>query len=124
MRTEGSAIRQMSVDDLSERISVVYFETSRNARGDIVKGAENVRCMVWAKVLPLTGRIEDTAPERLNSVTYRVTIRYRTDILPDDEILWRGRRFRLTTPPIDLESRHIWTQFDMSEVIPDGKKPA
>lgn len=124
MRTTGQAIRQMSVDDLSERISVVYSETSRNERGDIVKGAENVRCMIWAKVLPLTGRIEDTAPERLNSVTHRVTIRYRTDILPDDEILWRGRRFRLTTPPIDLESRHIWTQFDMSEVIPDGKKPA
>ena len=124
MRTTGSVLRQTTLDDLSERIGVVYFETTRNERGDVVKGAENVRCMVWAKVLPLTGRIEESTPERINSVTHRVTIRYRTDILPDDEILWRGRRFRLTTPPIDLESRHIWTQFDMSEVIPDGKKPA
>ena len=120
MRT--STIRQMSVDDLSERISVVYSETSRNERGDIVKGGENVRCMIWAKVLPLTGRINDATPERVNAVTYRITIRYRTDILPDDEILWRGRRLKLTAPPIDLESRHIWTQFDCAEVIQDGKK--
>ena len=120
MRTEGSAIRQMSVDNLSERISVVYFETTRNERGDVVKGAENVRCMVWAKVLPLTGRIEDTAPERLNSVTYRVTIRYRTDILPDDDILWRGRRFKIVTVPVDVEGRHIWTMFEAKEAVSDG----
>ena len=120
MRTSGSAIRQTSLDDLSERISVVYFETSRNERGDVVKGAENVRCMIWAKVLPLTGRIEDTAPERLNSVTYRVTIRYRTDILPDDEILWRGRRFKMVTVPVDVEGRHIWTMFEAKEAVSDG----
>lgn len=124
MRTTGQAIRQMSVDDLSERISVVYSETSRNERGDIVKGAENVRCMIWAKVLPLTGRINDATPERVNAVTYRITIRYRTDILPDDEILWRGRRLKLITPPVDVESRHIWTQFDCAEVIQDGKAQA
>ena len=68
MRTTGQAIRQMSVDDLSERISVVYSETSRNERGDIVKGAENVRCMIWAKVLPLTGRINDATPERVKLI--------------------------------------------------------
>ena len=124
MRTTGQAIRQMSVDDLSERISVVYFETSRDERGDVVKGAENVRCMIWAKVLPLTGRINDATPERVNAVNYRITIRYRTDILPDDEILWRGRRLKITAPPIDLESRHIWTQFDCAEVIQDGKAQA
>lgn len=120
MRTTGSGIRQMTLDDMSERISVVYYETTRNERGDIVKGAENVRCMIWAKVLPLTGRIEDTAPERLNSVTYRVTIRYRADILPDDEIHWRGRRFKIVTVPVDLESRHIWTMFEVKEAVGDG----
>lgn len=120
MRTAGSALRQMTLDDLAERISVVYFEATRNERGDIVKGTEQVRCMVWAKVLPLTGRIEDTAPERLNSVTYRVTIRWRTDILPDDEILWRGRRFKIVTVPVDVESRHIWTMFEVKEAVSDG----
>lgn len=110
-----------SVDDLSERISVVYFETERNSRGDIVNTSEVTRCTVWAKVLPLAGKITDETPQRENIVTYRVTIRYRTDIKPDDEILWRGKRLKITTPPLDLESRHIWTQFECIEVVKDGK---
>lgn len=112
----------MSVDDLAEKISVVYFETTRNERGDIVQGAEIVRCMVWAKVLPLTGRINDITPERKNEITYRITIRYRTDILPDDLIIWRGRRLKIITTPVDIEARRIWLQVDCKEAIQDGRQ--
>lgn len=121
MRTVGTAFKQMSVDDLSERISIRYYTYKRNERGDIVKDTEEVRCMVWAKVLPLTGKIEYQSPENLNTVTYRITIRYRPDIKPDDFVVWRGRKFRLTTVPIDLESRRIWLMFDVKEIIKDGK---
>lgn len=120
MRQQGAGIRQMSVDDLAEKISVVYFEATRNSRGDLLKGQETTRCMVWAKVLPLTGKISDTTPTRENTITYRITIRYRTDILPDDFILWRGRRLKIITVPVDIESRHIWLQFDCEEAIQDG----
>jgi SPP1 family predicted phage head-tail adaptor len=120
MRYEGQVIKQTSVDDLSERISVVYFEITRNARGDIVKGTEITRCTVWAKVLPLSGKIQDETPQRENTVTYRVTIRFRQDIKPDDEIVWRGRRLKITTTPLSVEARNIWTQFECKEVIPDG----
>ena len=121
MRTEGLALKQMSVDDLTEKISLRYYEFTRNSRGDLVKSSEEIRCMVWAKVLPLVGKIADSTPERINTVTYRITIRYRKDIKPDDEIVWRGRRFKIITVPIDLESRHIWTIFDVEENIKDGK---
>ena len=115
-----STIR-MSLDDLTERISVVYFETERNSRGDIINTTELTRCTVWAKVLPLTGKITDETPQRENIVTYRVTVRFRTDIKPDDEILWRGRRLKIITTPFDVESRHVWTQFNCEEVVKDGK---
>ena len=121
MVTQGLAIRQMSLDDLTEKISIRYFEFTRNLRGGLVKNVENVRCMVWAKVLPLTGKISESTPERINTVTYRITIRYRPDIQPDDEIVWRGRRFKITTPPVDLESSHIWTVFNVEEKVKDGK---
>ena len=121
MRFKGAVMTQTSVDDLAERISVVYYETARDNRGNIIKSNEVVRCTVWAKVLPLTGKINDSTPERVNTVTYRINIRYRTDILPDDEIVWRGRRFKIITAPIDLEVRHIWLQFDCVEVVQDGK---
>lgn len=121
MITAGQIIRQMSMDDLTEKISVIYHTTARNSRGDLVKGAENVRCMVWAKVLPLIGKISDSLPERVNIITYRITIRYRPDIKPNDEILWRGKKFKMITPPINIEYRNMWTQFDCTEVIKDGR---
>lgn len=121
MRYEGQTIKQTNTDDLSERISVVYFETTRNARGDIVKGTEITRCTVWAKVLPLSGRIEDETPQRENIVTYRITIRYRQDIKPDDEIVWRGRRLKITTPPIDIESRRRWVVIEAKEYVKDNE---
>ena len=86
---------KVTIADLSERISIVYFPTSQNKYGDIVKGDEIVRCTVWAKVYPLTAKISDDTPERDNKINYRVTIRHRTDILPDDEIVWRGRRLKM-----------------------------
>lgn len=121
MRTVGTAFKQMSVDDLSERISIRYHNITRNGRGDLVKGSEEIRCMVWAKFFPLAGKIDDNSPERLNSVTYRITIRYRNDIKPDDFVVWRGRKFRLITPPVDLENRRTWITFDVKEVVKDGK---
>lgn len=120
MRTVGVLIQNTSTDDLSERIRIVYHETTRNERGDIINGEEKLRAECWAKVLPLVGKIEERTPERLNTVTYRITLRYRADVKPDDEIIWRGRRFRLTTPPIDVESRRMWTMFDVIEEIADG----
>jgi SPP1 family predicted phage head-tail adaptor len=118
---KGLQFKQTTTNDLTERISIVYFETSRNSKGDIVKGNEITRCTVWAKVLPLAGKINDDTPQRENEITYRITIRYRTDIKPDDEIVWRGRRLKITTPPFDVENRHIWTQFECIEVVQDGK---
>lgn len=111
----------MSLDNLREKISVVYYITERNTRGDIVKSEEVVRCTVWAKVLPNSAKISDSEPVKNNEVNYRITIRYRKDILPDDEIIWRGRKLTITTPPIDVENLHCWTQFDCREVIQDGK---
>lgn len=108
------------IADLSEKISVRYFETERNNRGDILKVEEKERCQVWAKVLPLTARNNDGSPERVNKITYRVTMRYRKDIKPDDEILWRGRRLKLLSPPYLFNGEKIYTSFDCEEVIADG----
>ena len=120
MRNAGTTFKAFSLDDLSEKISVVYSNTERNTRGDIVKSEEVIRCMVWAQVLPLTGKINDSTPIRENVISYRIIIRYREDIKPDDEIVWRGRRLKITTPPVDMENRHCWTQFNCEEVIQDG----
>lgn len=111
----------MTLNDLREKISILYNETERNNKGDIISTSEITRCMVWAKVLPLASKINDTPPARENEINYRITIRYRNDIKPDDFIVWRGKRLTITTPPRDTESRRIWLQFDARERIRDGQ---
>lgn len=113
---------QVSIADLSERISIAYFPTSQNQYGDIVQGEEIIRCTVWAKVFPLTAKINDETPERKNVINYRVTIRRRTDILPDDIIIWRGRRLKLLSPPYPFEGKRKFICMDCAEVIEDGGK--
>lgn len=111
---------KVTIGELSERISVRYLETSRNQYGDIVKTAEQERCQIWAKVYPLTARNIENTPEKTNRISYRVTIRRRNDIKPDDIILWRGRRLKMLSPPYDLNGERIYTAFECEEVIEDG----
>ena len=109
---------KVTIGDLTERISVRYLETSRNQYGDIVKTLEVERCKFWAKVYPLTARNNDGSPVRVNKITYRVTMRYREDIKPDDIIVWRGRRLKMLSPPYDLDKYYM--AFECEEVIEDG----
>ena len=108
------------IAELSEKISVRYFETARDKYGNIINREEKERCQVWAKIFPLTARNNDGSPERVNKITYRVTMRYRTDIKPDDEIVWRGRRLKLLSPPYLLDGEKIFTAFECEEVIENG----
>lgn len=121
MKTVGSVINNTSTDDLTERVKIIYQSTRRNERGDIIGTEDKTRCTVWAKVLPLSSRrTNDDSIEYINEVSYRITVRYRTDIAPDDFIIWRGKRLRQTAPAYDAESRKIWTVLDCVEMVKDG----
>lgn len=120
MKNTGSLMRT-TIDDLTERIQLLSAVYYRNAQGDILKSEEIVRAEIWAKVLPISAPIVDGQTERQAEITYRVIVRYRDDLLPDDVVQWRGRRFKITNTPYDVESRRIWTAFECREVVPDGK---
>ena len=120
MINTGNVMRT-SIDDLTERITIVYQATSRSPRGDIVRGADVERGSMWAKILPTSAPISTGGIEREASIGYRVIIRYRSDIRPDDEVLWRGKRLRIVGTPYDAESRHIWTVIECREAVQDGK---
>ena len=120
MMNMGNAMKT-TIDDLSERIDVVYYATTQDAAGNIIKGDTEVsRGARWAKVLPISAAIGEGYNETTNVVTYRVTVRYCTDIEPTDVIKWRGKRLHLTAPAYDAESRKVWTMFDMRELVEDN----
>ena len=121
MRTVGSQLQQTTIDDISERIKIIYYEKKRNKRGDIVKGDEKIRCEVYAKIYPYMSKSTDGRElELTNEINYRVTIRYREDIKPDDEIIWGNKRLKIKSPAYDIENRHIYTAVECVEVVADG----
>ncbi len=120
MINKGS-IMSTTIDDLTERVAIVYQTTVINSRGNVIRNEDTERCEVWAKVLPLTARNTLGGTERESEITYRVIIRYRTDVLPNDEIIWRGKRLTLQSPPYDGESRRKWLVMDCKEALPYGE---
>ena len=111
----------VTIDDLHERIEILYRDKTRDIEGNIVDGEIHTRAKVWAKVIPVTARIGEQSEETKNEIIYRVIIRHREDIETTDEISWRGKRLELTAPPYDVESRRIWTTFECRELIENGE---
>ena len=120
MINTGNLMRT-SIDDLKERISIVSFVNFRNEQGDILASEERIRGECWAKVLATNNPLTDGGIEEKAEIRYRIIVRYRDDILPDDLIIWRGKRLRIISTPNDAESRKIWTVCDCSEVEQDGR---
>lgn len=114
------SIMKTSIDDLTERVQLVSFVNFRNEQGDILASEERIRGEMWAKVLPTSAPITEGGVERRAEVHYRVVVRYRDDVEPDDILIWRSKRLKITDTPYDAESRRIWTVLDCVEVVPDG----
>lgn len=121
MITTGSIISNTSLDDLCDRIEIVRETPARNNVGDIVGSDDTIILDAWAKVLPIAAKASSDTTARVNAVDYRVIIRYRTTIKPDDVVIWHGKRLKLNAPPYDAENRHIYTVLECREVVADGK---
>ena len=118
MITAGT-LMNTSIDDLHERIDIMRATQTRDAYGNVIRGAPAVVASCWAKVLPSGSLIRDGYSETVNQVNYRIVVRYRTDIKPTDTVSWRGKILTMTAPPYDAESRHVWTVLECKELIED-----
>ena len=114
------AIMQTSIDDLRERVTITRRTKSRDAYGNIIRGAPAVVAECWAKVLASGAVIKSGYSETVNQINYRVIVRYRGDIKPTDRITWRGKTLIMTAPPYDAESRRVWTVMECKELVEDG----
>lgn len=102
-------------------MKIIYQSTQRSERGDIIGTEDKIRCETWAKVLPLSAkRFIDESVELVNELSYRIVLRFRTNIAPDDIVIWRGKRLRQIAPAYDAESRKIWTVLECVEMVKDG----
>jgi hypothetical protein len=51
---------------------------------------------------------------------FQITVRYRTDLKPSDQVLWNGRELNIIAPPEDLIGTRQWTVIQASTQAPQG----
>jgi len=117
MIIHGTAYNKMSVDELREKIKIVYYEETIDNEGNIIKSKEpTLRWEGFAKVYPIKSTITTNQNEIVNQVDYRITIRYRTDIQFTDTIIYRNKKLEMLNVPFDLDNDKRWLQMDCKEL--------
>lgn len=114
-------MRRTTVNTIRNRVTVEKAERVTNERG-VETYAYTVEkdFKVWADIEPFGTRIVDHEAESVPELEYRVTIRYRADILLHDRIVYGGRILEQTLPPMDIDGRHMWLQLQCREMVGAG----
>lgn len=115
MRNTGSIIKTTNIDDLNQRIRIFFYEYEQDDEGNFIAKKEITKKTCWAKVLPYASKISNGYAEQVNSVDYRVVIRYDKSILPTDLILWNDKVLQPISTPYDAESSKIWLVIECRE---------
>lgn len=117
MIIHGTSYNKMSVDELREKIKIVYYEETIDNEGNIIKSKEPIlRWEGFAKVYPIKSTITNSKNEIVNQVDYGITIRYRNDISFTDTIIYRNKKLEMLNVPFDLDNDKRWLQMDCKEL--------
>jgi SPP1 family predicted phage head-tail adaptor len=116
----------MDAGALRDRIRIQRKATTKNAVGGLTEGWNEV-ATVSANIVSLNGR-EAIIGNILQGVSFfQITIRYRTDLKPSDQILWLSRLDANGEPRelnvVNAEDRmgtRQWTVIQASTEAPQG----
>lgn len=105
---------------LRDRIVIRRQQNVKNPQTGGLERSWQTLAEVWAEVKSLNGR-ESVIGNTLQGIsTFQVTIRYRSDLKADDQILWRARELNIAAPPEDLIGDRKWTRIIASTLAPQG----
>lgn len=76
---------------------------------------------VWATVKPYKSSEANFMGKLKPEVSHRVYVRFRKDITAEMRILYHGRTFEITGPPIDIDERHELLEIQCEEVFENGE---
>lgn len=104
----------MRAGQLRERVTIQQKVVTQNAFGEEVI-TWTTFATTWADVEPLTGREFIEQARREAEISYKVTIRYRTGIVPYMRISWESKTLRIEAVMPDGIKRQIMLM--CSEVV-------
>ncbi|MBN5310471.1 phage head closure protein [Serratia marcescens] len=110
----------MQAGKLHHRITLQKPVKVQNPETGSVENIWQNLAQLWAEVSPLSAREFVAAQAMQNSVTTRITIRYRQDIEPKYRILFRGKIFNIEGILSDPESGLEYLTLPCSEGVDDG----
>lgn len=94
-------LQRFQGSQLDRRIQLQQPIVARDASFGGAEVAYAAVATVWAQRVEALGGTATSADQRVASRTVRFLIRYRADVLPDWRIVEGGRRFRITSPPVE-----------------------
>lgn len=109
----------MRTGNLRRRISIQRKDMTQDSYGQPSLTWVSV-ADTWADIQPLSGRELEIAQAINAEVSHQVTIRHREGITAAMRIVYQGRYFNITSPPLDVDMRHKEIQLMCSEGLNDG----
>lgn len=78
-----------SAGELRERVTIQTKTRTRDAMGGYVESWTDTATL-WALVRPMSGGERAQAGQQQSAADYKVVIRYRSGITPQQRLVWRG----------------------------------
>jgi len=95
----------MQAGKLRNKLTIQRPDTTEGTGGEELPNYSTF-ATVWGSIEPLSGSEGLQGRQAGSEVTHRIVIRYYAGITSDMRILWNGRYFNLSQPPINKDERN------------------
>ena len=110
----------VSIAEMRHRVTFIRSDKTTDSEGNIITTNTPEQFTVWAKVLPAASKISNGYMERVNEVSYKIVIRYRSDITVEDTLLWDNKTLVQTAPPYLMDGIKKYLVLECVELVEDG----
>lgn len=107
--------------ELDQRVRIVQATAARDRIGGLVETWATL-ATVWAKVEPLSAREAYYRAQVNAGATWRVVMRFRSDVTPRQRIAWNGRTFEIRGVT-DPDNRRRMIELACDEIVAGDLTP-
>lgn len=108
----------MTIGEMRHRVTLQRLVEQPDGNVGITPTYEDI-ATVWADVETVTGLVYFDGRQTEGATSYRITIRYRSDITSEQWVLYDGRRLRIRSV-VNLKVRKRFLILDCEEAFLDG----
>jgi SPP1 family predicted phage head-tail adaptor len=109
----------MDVGQLRHRITIRRQVDTPDGKGGFDRAWTNLASRISAKVTNLNGREAVIANSLQGVSTFEIIVRFRTDVMTSDQIVWDGRELNVHSAE-DKKGTRQWTTITASTEAPQG----